>query len=169
MRGVNAIPDPALVVLVGPSGSGKSVWAEERYRAAEIVSSDHLRGIVGSGRHDLDASTEAFHLLDLIVAGRLRRGLNTVVDTLGLDTERRRAYLALARAHQVASAVVAFDTPAEVCRARNGSRDRPVPAPVLAQQLRSTGDLLQRLPTEGWDHVEVITTAAAPSVSRQQS
>ena len=145
------IPDPALVVLVGPSGAGKSVWAEERYRSAEIVSSDHLRGIVGSGRHDLDASTEAFHLLDRIVAGRLRRGLTTVVDTLGLETERRRGYLALARAHEVPAVVVAFDTPAEVCRARNAARDRPVPAPVLAQQLRTAADLLPRLAEEGWD------------------
>ena len=45
---VAALPDPALVVLVGPSGAGKSTWAAARYRAAEIVSSDALRGIVGS-------------------------------------------------------------------------------------------------------------------------
>ena len=45
---VSAIPDPALVVLIGPSGSGKSTWAA-RYRAAEVVSADQLRGMVGSG------------------------------------------------------------------------------------------------------------------------
>src|SRR5262249_50408273 len=61
------LPDPALVVLVGASGSGKSTWAQARYRSEEIVSSDELRGIVGSGRHDLDASTDAFRLLDEIV------------------------------------------------------------------------------------------------------
>ena len=26
------LPDPALVVLVGASGSGKSTWAQQRYR-----------------------------------------------------------------------------------------------------------------------------------------
>ena len=166
---MNAIPDPALVVLVGPSGSGKSVWAEERYRAAEIVSSDHLRGIVGSGRYDLDASTEAFHLLDLIVAGRLRRGLTRSSTPSASTPSDGARYLALARAHQVPSAVVAFDTPAEVCRTRNGTRDRPVPATVLAQQLRSAGDLLPRLPDEGWDHIEVITTAVAPATARARS
>ena len=35
-----ALPDPALVVLVGASGSGKSVWAAEHYRPDEVVSSD---------------------------------------------------------------------------------------------------------------------------------
>jgi alkanesulfonate monooxygenase SsuD/methylene tetrahydromethanopterin reductase-like flavin-dependent oxidoreductase (luciferase family)/predicted kinase len=150
------LPDPALVVLVGASGAGKSHWAQARYRRAEIVSSDDLRGVVGSGRHDLDASAEAFHLLDLIVAGRLRRGLTTVVDTLGLDADRRRGYLALARAHEVPAAAVAFDTPAEVCRARNAARDRPVPAPALAQQLRTAAEVVPHLADEGWDHVSTV-------------
>ena len=84
-----ALPDPALVVLVGPSGSGKSVWAAERYRPDEVVSSDRLRSLVGSSEHDLDASADAFAVLDQIVAARLRRGLTAVVDTLGLDARRR--------------------------------------------------------------------------------
>ena len=63
------IPDPALVVLVGASGSGKSTWAAQRYRAEEVVSSDALRGVVGSGAHDLDASADAFAVLETIVAG----------------------------------------------------------------------------------------------------
>ena len=63
------LPDPALVVLVGASGSGKSTWAAARYRAAEVVSSDALRGVVGSGEHDLDASADAFALLEQVVVG----------------------------------------------------------------------------------------------------
>jgi predicted kinase len=61
------IPDPALVVLVGVAGAGKSTWAAERYLPGEIVSSDQLRAVVGSGEHDLDASQDAFALLDQIV------------------------------------------------------------------------------------------------------
>ena len=66
-----ALPDPALVVLIGASGSGKSAWAAGRYRPEEVVSSDQLRGLVGSGEHDLDASVDAFALLDQIAAARL--------------------------------------------------------------------------------------------------
>ncbi len=69
------VPDPALVVLVGPTSSGKSTWATGRYRAQEIVSSDALRDVVGSGELDIEASVDAFALLDLIVAARTRRGL----------------------------------------------------------------------------------------------
>ncbi len=157
-----ALPDPALVVLVGASGSGKSTWARERYRAAEIVSSDELRGVVGSGRHDLDASAEAFALLDLIVAGRVRRGLTTVVDTLGLDTERRRALLDLARRHGIPAVAVAFDTPPALARGRNAERDRPVPAPVLAQQLRTAREVVDALGGEGWDRLLVVREDAPP-------
>ncbi len=68
-----SIPDPAVVVLVGASGSGKSTWAAERFRAVEIVSSDALRGIVGSGPADQEASADAFALMDQIVAARTGR------------------------------------------------------------------------------------------------
>jgi len=158
------LPDPALVVLVGASGSGKSTWARACYRSAEVVSADDLRGVVGSGRHDLDASAEAFALLDLIVGGRVRRGLSTVVDTLGLDDVRRRGWLDLARAHRLPAVVVAFDTPAELCRRRNADRDRPVPAPVLTQQVRSFRALRPVLADEGWDRVlEVAGADVAPA------
>ena len=62
-----------------------------------MVSSDRLRALVGSGEHDLDASADAFALLDEVVRQRVARGLTTVVDTLGLDPARRLAYLGLAR------------------------------------------------------------------------
>src|SRR5215468_2526840 len=116
------VPDPALVVLVGPSGSGKSTWAAARYRPSEIVGSDQLRGIVGSGEHDLDASADAFALLDQIVSARVRRGLNTVVDTLGLDPARRRGYLELARGSGMPAVAVLVGTEPLECRRRNRAR-----------------------------------------------
>ena len=131
------LPDPALVVLVGASGSGKSTWAAAHYRDQEVVSSDALRGVVGSGPHDLDASADAFGVLETVVAARLGRGLTTVVDTLGLDPARRQAWLAAARAAGLPAVAVLLDTPDAECRRRNAARDRPVPAPALAGQLRS--------------------------------
>src|SRR6478672_5017465 len=91
------LPDPALVVLVGAAGSGKSHWDSSRYRSAEVVSSDALREVVGSGPADLDASVDSFDLLDRMVAARAGRRLTVVVGTLGLDASRRAAYHAVAR------------------------------------------------------------------------
>lgn len=156
------LPDPALVLLVGASGSGKSTWAAARYRAAEIVSSDDLRAVVGSGPGDLDASADAFRLLDQIVEGRTRRGLTVVVDTLGLDPDRRAGWAATARAAGLPVVAVVLDTPDAVCRQRNAARDRPVPGPALAGQLRRVREVHDELEREGWD-VRVVTTAEPPS------
>ncbi|MFC7494116.1 MULTISPECIES: LLM class flavin-dependent oxidoreductase [unclassified Nocardioides] len=140
-------------MLVGASGSGKSTWAAARFRRAEIVSSDDLRGVVGSGQHDLDASADAFDLLERIVAARLGRGLTTVVDTLGLDDARRTAWLAAARAAGMPAVAVLLDTAADTCRARNRGRDRPVPAQVITGQLRKAAAIGTALDLEGWDVV----------------
>jgi alkanesulfonate monooxygenase SsuD/methylene tetrahydromethanopterin reductase-like flavin-dependent oxidoreductase (luciferase family)/predicted kinase len=158
---VHAIPDPALVVLVGPSGAGKSTWAAEHYRAQEVVSSDALRGVVGSGEHDLDASADAFALLDTIVAARIRRGLTTVVDTLGLAAERRQQQLQLARTAGLPAAAVLFTTRPEVCKQRNRARARPVPAPVLDGQLGRMRDVAAELAAEGWDPIVEVSTRPA--------
>jgi alkanesulfonate monooxygenase SsuD/methylene tetrahydromethanopterin reductase-like flavin-dependent oxidoreductase (luciferase family)/predicted kinase len=156
-----SLPDPAVVVLVGPSGSGKSTWAAERYRREEIVSSDALRGVVGSGPHDLDATADAFDLLDRVVAARTGRGLTTVVDTLGTDDNRRRGWLARAREVGLPAVAVVMDTPDAECRRRNATRDRPVPAPTLANQLKRHRALVPQLELEGWDVVHTVSTHEA--------
>jgi alkanesulfonate monooxygenase SsuD/methylene tetrahydromethanopterin reductase-like flavin-dependent oxidoreductase (luciferase family)/predicted kinase len=147
------IPDPALVVLIGASGAGKSAWAAAHYRPVEVVSSDQLRAVVGSGERDLDASVDAFALLDQIAAARTRRGLATVIDTLGLDPVRREGYLALARRARLPAVAVLVDTEAAVCRERNRGRSVPIPAAVLDAQLRRMRDVPAEVASEGWDLV----------------
>ena len=92
------LADGSLVVLVGPPASGKSAWAGAHFAATEVVGSDALRAVVGTGEHDLAASADAFAVLDLVVAARVARRLTTVVDTLGLDPAAGR----LARARGAA-------------------------------------------------------------------
>jgi F420-dependent oxidoreductase-like protein len=147
------VPDPAVVVLVGPSGAGKSTWAEANFGPDEIVSSDRLRAVVGRATDDLDATDDAFTLLDAIVAARARRRLTVVVDTLALDTGRRAAYRAVAAEHGLPCVAVAFDTDAETCRARNRAKPRPVPAPALKQQLARWSEVRDGLGAEGFDAV----------------
>ena len=117
-----ALPSPCVVVLVGPVASGKSTWAQRWFEPAQIVSSDALRALVGEGEHDLAASTDAFALLDDVVARRLRRRLTTVIDTLGLDADQRRRWRERAAAAGLPCVAVVFDTPAAECRRRNSAR-----------------------------------------------
>ncbi len=167
------IPDPALVLLVGAAGSGKSTWANARYRDVEVVSSDALRAVVGSGPNDIEASADAFRLLDQIVEGRARRGLTVVVDTLGLDPTRRAVWAALARESGLPLVAIVFTTAPDVCRARNAARDRPVPAAALAGQLRRMREIGAELEGEGWDLLIMTgddpppSAVVAPSVTSE--
>jgi alkanesulfonate monooxygenase SsuD/methylene tetrahydromethanopterin reductase-like flavin-dependent oxidoreductase (luciferase family)/predicted kinase len=166
MAAVPPLPDPAVVVLAGAAGSGKSTWAAERYRTSEIVSSDALRAIVGSGPADLDASVDAFGLLDTIVSARVSRSLTTVIDTLGLDHPRRLGYLQLARSAGLPAVLVIMNTSPRLCRERNRLRDRPVPAPILAEQLRKIKSMVGTAADEGWNRVLIIEDPA-PAVVPQ--
>ncbi len=153
MPATTAVPDPALIVLVGPSGAGKSAWAASRYRATEVVSSDGLRGVVGSGEHDLEASVDAFAVLDQIVAARCRRRLTTVIDTLGLDRDRRRGYLSTARNAGLPAVAVLVSTTPDECRRRNRARPQPVPTPDLDAQIQRMAAVPGQIAEEGWDVV----------------
>lgn len=119
------------------------------------MSSDDLRGVVGRGPHDLDASDDAFALLERIVDARLGRGLTTVIDTLGLDDVRRSRWLLAARTAGLPTIAVLLNTPPEVCRARNRERMRPVPAAVLGSQLERVGSV----DLTGWDHLITVEQA----------
>jgi predicted kinase len=144
------LPSPCVVVLVGPSGSGKSTWAAAHFPPDWTVSSDRLRALVGAGENDMSASDDAFGLLDTIVRQRLGRHLTTVIDTLGLDAARRRSWLEAAARAGLPCVAVTFDASPEQCRARNRERAAPVPAQVLATQLRAWRTVRDVLATEGF-------------------
>ncbi|MEU7872277.1 LLM class flavin-dependent oxidoreductase [Dactylosporangium sp. NPDC049140] len=154
------LPEPCLVVLAGPGAAGKSTWAAAHFRPERIVSSDALRALAGAGEDDLAASADAFELLELVVERRVRRRLTTVVDTLGLDAERRRRWIALAREHDMPCVAIAFDTPAAECRARNRARThKRIPAEALTRQLRDWVRTRELLKDEGFSAVHLEAPA----------
>src|SRR4051794_10749322 len=144
------LPDPCLVVLVGATAAGKSHWAQTWFEDDQVVSSDRLRAAVGTGERDQRASRDAFEVLDLIVAKRLKRRLTTVVDSTGLDAARRAAWRELAERHGVPAHAVVFEPSAAVVRERNRARDSPVPTKVVTTQLRAAEGIAERLAGEGF-------------------
>ena len=154
-------PSPAVVVLVGPSGAGKTTWGRHRFGAGAVVSADALRALVGDGERDVRASGDAFDVLELAVARRVARRLTTVIDTLGSDADRRAAWRDLARRHDLACVAVVFDTPSAACRARNRSRRDPVPTQVLDGQLRQRRAVAAAVDAEGFDCVVHVSPADA--------
>src|SRR6185312_7187310 len=78
------LPNPALVLLVGPSGAGKTTFARDHFARYQVVSSDELRAWVSDDPNDQAASADAFRILALLVNGRLKRRLTAVVDATNL-------------------------------------------------------------------------------------
>ena len=151
------LPSPCLVVLVGPAGVGKSMWAASQFGSNQIVSSDDLRAVVGDGPHDLTATADAFALVEEITTRRLGRGLTTVIDSLALDPRQRDRWRDLGRSAGVPCIAIAVDSTPAAIRQRNRGRQDRVPDAVLRSQLEKWPAVLGTLPHEGFDEVHVIT------------
>lgn len=166
------IPDPALVLLVGPSGAGKSTFAQAHFRPTEIVSSDAMRAMLADNPGDQGASAEAFHILSILVAGRLKRSLTTVVDATNLRAANRKRYRKLADRYELPTVAIAFDLPARLYLARNSQRaERVVEDSVISEQAARMGQALAELPGEGYSALYVLRepeTLGRITVERRQ-
>lgn len=147
------MPSPALVVLVGVSGSGKSTWAATNSRPGEVVSSDAIRQQVGESPHDQKANKAVFELVDEFVRRRLSRKLFTIVDATSLDDDGRAKYRELAADAGVPCVAIAFPTDPAICRKRNNARAAPVPGHALKRQFADFDRVLPLLAAEGFDAV----------------
>jgi protein phosphatase len=161
------IPEFALVVLMGASGSGKSTFARTHFLPTEILSSDVCRGLVSDDENDQKASDDAFAVLHFIAARRLANMRLTVIDATNVQPESRRALIDLARKHHAMVYGIAFDLPEALCRARNAQRpDRTFGDHVIRrhrQQLRRSLPSLQR---EGFRRFWVIRSEAEAAAVR---
>jgi len=151
------IPCHGLVLIIGAAGSGKSTFARKHFAATEIVSSDALRAAVSDDEADQSASGDAFHLLRLIVAKRLRRGRLTVVDATNVQAKARHGLLAFAMKNSRPAAAIVLNLPAAICLTRNNARpDRRVSPDVVEKQVADLTASLPSLSQEGLQKVYVM-------------
>lgn len=138
------IPDPCLVVLVGPAGAGKTTFASRHFAPDEVLSSDAFRALIAGDPGNQQASAPAFAALHRTLRERLSRGLLTVVDATSVGAaERRPLVRAAAEAGLVAVAIV-LDLPEEVVVARNAARgELAVPEEALRRHLTRLASSLQ--------------------------
>src|SRR5258708_28508573 len=136
-----AIPDFALVVLMGAAGSGKSTFAARHFAPAEIVP---------------DAGEAA--------AGRLATRALAVIDARHLRAEERQAVVRLARRFHAPPVAIALDLPEAVCDARNYARQRGE-HDALAHAVRGDAQMLRHalpgLGREGFRTAHVLSSVDA--------
>jgi polynucleotide kinase-phosphatase len=155
------IPELALVVLVGISGSGKSTFARRHFAPTQVLSSDAFRAMVADDENDQSASADAFELLHRVAAKRLRAGRLTIVDATNVQQYARAELVQLAREHDVLPVAIVFDLPEPVCWQRTGARsDRAFGREVLRRQQGDLRRSLGRLAREGFHRVHVLRDVA---------
>jgi protein phosphatase len=151
------LPDPSLVVLIGPSGSGKSSFARKHFATTEVISSDFCRGLVADDENDQRATKDAFAVLQFIAGTRLAQPRFTVVDATNVQREARRPLIELAKQHDLFPVAIVLDIPEAICQERNRSRpDRDFGAHVVRQQRSQLHKSLKHLQREGFRRVAVL-------------
>lgn len=164
-----AIPDPALIVLVGPAGSGKTTFAARHFAPDEVVSSDELRALIGRDEADQSVSRAAFAVLHRIVERRLVARRLTVVDATNVTRAARRQLLRRADAVGLPAVGIVFDLPLEVVLEQNARRPgRIVETAVVERQWRTLAAALARgaLAEEGFVAIHLLRSPAEIAAAR---
>jgi protein phosphatase len=165
------LPDFSLVVLIGPTGSGKSTFAARHFLPTEIISSDRCRALVADDETDQSATPDAFELVHAIAAKRLARRRLAVIDATNVRPEDRRQLVELARRYHALPTAIVFDLPEDLCLARNKGRpDRNIPGKVVRDHIQSLRRSLRGLDREGFRAVHVLrseTDVADAAIMRE--
>ena len=153
------IPEFSMVIMVGPTSSGKSTWARRHFQPTEIVASDACRAIVSDNRQDQAASADAFELLHHIVDIRLRNRRLTVVDATNLQDQHRRKLTEIAQQNDCQITAVVMATPLGTCLDRNRERGSgAVKEPAVRNQHRMLRQSIRGLKKEGIGRSYVLDT-----------
>ena len=151
------IPDFALVVLIGATGSGKSTFAARHFRETEVLSSDRCRALVADDETDQGATKDAFDVLYAIAEKRLAARRLTVIDATNLRRDDRAKGIALARKYHALPVALVLDVPAETAVERNRARaNRQFGPRVVHEHVRMLRSSLRNLRGEGYRVVHVL-------------
>jgi protein phosphatase len=165
------IPDFALVILIGASGSGKSTFAAKHFKPTEVISSDYCRGLVSDDETDQSVSTDAFDLVRAIAEKRLKHRKLTVVDATNVRASDRKAWVEVARRWHALPVALVIEPGVDICVERNKSRpNRQFGGQVVQRMVAEIRKGLRALPREGFRQVWQLSTpdgVEAATVTRQ--
>jgi protein phosphatase len=155
------LPELALVLLIGPSGAGKTTFSRRYFLPTEVVSSDRCRALVCDDENNQAVSADAFEILHLIAAKRLKAGYFTVIDATNVQPEARKSLIALARHYHCPAIALVLDMPLWLCLERNASRrDRRLSESVIRSHRNQLQAALPGLEKEGFRTIHVLRSAA---------
>lgn len=110
--------------------------------------------MVAGDAADQSATADAFRVLHVIAAARLRRGLLTVVDATNLTRNARRVLQRLAAQTRRPAIAIVFDISLARCLRQNAGRiERQVPEHVIHRQHGQLQAAIDALPAEGFAQI----------------
>ncbi len=161
------IPDFALIVLIGATGSGKSTFASRWFKPTEIISSDTCRAMITDDETDQSVSADAFELVGAIAEKRLKNRKLAVIDATNVRAADRKQWVELARRWHALPVAIVIDPGLDVCIERNKTRpDRnfgpAVPQRMIQEIRRGLGKLHHEGFRQTWklSSVDAIEAAA---------
>ncbi|MEH7307230.1 polynucleotide kinase-phosphatase [Neobacillus drentensis] len=166
------LPHAGIVLLVGPSNSGKTTLLnqliqEQQVLTSEVVSSDQFRVLVSDvefidwnrrPKYEADAlfneyqqiSKEAFEAMDYIIAKRCRLNKLTFIDATHLRDYEREKYLQMAKKYHVPAIAIMLNLAETELLRRDLERDFPRGKNRIKQQYQHFKKTLRSIKKEGF-------------------
>jgi predicted kinase len=152
------LPNPALVVLVGAAGAGKSTLAARHFAPSDVLSSDNFRAIVSGDEGDQRVTRIAFSILHRELDRRMAARRSAVVDATNVTPYARRSLVRRATAAAVPSVAIVLALEPALVLERNATRaERVVPVQAVGRQVQDlVRSLRHGLDDEGFAAVHVL-------------
>jgi predicted kinase len=129
-------PRGRLNLLIGPAGSGKSMWAQEHMAHTRVVSSDRMRAILTGDPADQSQNYLVFQRCMDQLRTHLKRGEAVTFDATNYMEELRESPIRVARWCAAEIHSYFFDVTLETALKRNEIRSRRVPEQVIRRHYR---------------------------------
>ena len=161
------IPEFALVVLIGATGSGKSTFAKRWFKPTETISSDYARALVSDEENDQSVSADAFDLVRAIAEKRLKNRKLAVIDATNVRAPERKQWVELARRWHALPVAIVLDPGLDVCVQRNKGRpDRNFGPGVPQRMISEIRKGLRGLQREGFRQVWKLSSVEEVEAAR---
>ena len=131
---------PELILTIGVPGSGKSTWARGEAdwnnrvlfdTPTIVVERDEIRHHLTGDHQNFRHEAEVTRIAEDRARVALSQGTTVIVADTNLRAKYRRRWAKMAEQCGASYREVVFDTPLDVCLARDAARDKPVGEEVI--------------------------------------